>query len=253
LLKNLYLTLWLLIHIWEFISTKNHHFSNGIDVVIVSAIKKSIKNIQMKNSATETNKSGSAAAKKSAGSASGKSSTPRSSSKETDSTGDISGKLEKLFVDEVKDIYWAEKALLKALPKMAKNATSPELKEALTNHLEETQGHVERLEQVFASMDVKPQAKKCEAMAGLIKEGGEIMEETDKGVMRDAGIISAGQKVEHYEIATYGTLRAFAMKLGFTEAAGLLEATLEEEKAADAKLTEVTESAIMLGGEEEEE
>ena len=158
--------------------------------------------------------------------------------------------LRDLFVDELKDIYWAEKELLKAIPKMIKNATSEELADALTSHLQVTKNHVTRLEKVFASIGEKAEAKKCEAMAGLLKEGGEIMEETEKGVVRDAGIILAAQKVEHYEIATYGTLRQFAETLGLDEAVELLEATLEEEKAADEKLSEVAMSAVNIEAEE---
>ncbi len=155
-------------------------------------------------------------------------------------------KLMKLFEDELKDIYWAEKALTKALPKMAKNATAPELVEALNNHLNETEGQIEKLEQVFAILGKKPTAKKCEAMAGLVKESGEIMQNTDKGGMRDAGIISAGQKVEHYEIATYGTLRTFAQVLGLNDAVKLLNEILEEEKNADLTLTEIAETTINM-------
>ena len=162
-------------------------------------------------------------------------------------------KLRELFVDGLKDIYWAEKALTKALPKMIKNASAEELTEALTNHLGETEGQVTRLEDVFASIDEKAVAKKCEAMAGLIKEAEEIMEECEEGGMCDAGIIAAGQKVEHYEIATYGTLRAFAEILGYEEAAGLLQETLDEEKAADEKLTEVTSKVVLINEEGEEE
>ena len=152
--------------------------------------------------------------------------------------------LRDLFVDELKDIYWAEKELLKAIPKMIKNATSEELADALTSHLQVTKNHVTRLEKVFASIGEKAEAKKCEAMAGLLKEGGEIMEETEKGVVRDAGIILAAQKVEHYEIATYGTLHIFADTIGETIAASLLESTLEEEKEADVALTKIAESSI---------
>ena len=155
-----------------------------------------------------------------------------------------SSQLMKLFEDELKDIYWAEKALTKAIPKMIKKATSEELIEALTSHLAETEEHVTRVEQVFGSFGKKAEAVKCEAMTGLIKEAEEIMEECETGSMCDAGIISAGQKVEHYEIATYGTLRQFAETLGLTEAVVLLEATLEEEKAADATLSDVAVSAI---------
>lgn len=161
--------------------------------------------------------------------------------------------LMKLFEDELKDIYWAEKALTKAIPKMIKNASSEELVDALTSHLSETEEHVTRAEQVFASIGKKPEAVKCEAMTGLIKEAEEIMEECEPGAMCDAGIISAGQKVEHYEIATYGTLRQFAETLGLKEAAELLETTLEEEKAADVKLTEVAVSAINVEAAETEE
>ncbi len=181
---------------------------------------------------------------------------PAKGSKAPGSNGTIKqSQLMKLFEDELKDIYWAEKALTKALPKMIKNATAPELVEALQNHLEETEGHVTRAEQVFEVLGKKATAKKCEAMAGLIKESEEIMSDTEKGAMRDAGIISAGQKVEHYEIASYGTLRTFAETLGLTEAVELLEETLNEEKAADEKLTEVAESSINMeaAGEDEDE
>ncbi|HEX6225507.1 MAG TPA: ferritin-like domain-containing protein [Chryseolinea sp.] len=158
----------------------------------------------------------------------------------------LSTKLEKLFEDELKDIYWAEKALTKALPKMKKNASSAELVDALETHLGETEQHVTRIEQVFEMLEKKATSKKCEAMEGLIKEAEELMEESDEGVMRDAAIISAAQKVEHYEIASYGTLRAFAETLGMNEIAALLEQTLEEEKNADKKLTEVAVTAINL-------
>ena len=157
-----------------------------------------------------------------------------------------SSQLMKLFEDELKDIYWAENALTKAIPKMIENATSSELIDTLTNHLAETENQVIRLEQVFASIDMKASGKKCAAMEGLIKEAGEIMESCEPGAMRDAGIISAGQKVEHYEIATYGTLRQFAETLGLKEAVELLQATLDEEKAADEKLSVVAIKAINI-------
>jgi ferritin-like metal-binding protein YciE len=163
-----------------------------------------------------------------------------------------SSQLMQLFEDELKDIYWAEKALIKAIPKMIKNATSQELIAALTSHLAETEDQVLRLEDVFASIGKKATAVKCEATVGLIKEAEEIMEECETGAMRDAGIISAAQKVEHYEIATYGTLRQFAETLGLSEAVLLLEATLIEEKAADVKLTEVAVSAVNIDASEEE-
>jgi ferritin-like metal-binding protein YciE len=145
--------------------------------------------------------------------------------------------LRDLFVDELKDIYWAEKALVKALPKMAKNASTPSLASAIVNHLHETETHVERLEKVFELMGEKAVAKKCDAMEGLLKEGEGVLEDTEPGAVRDAGIILAAQKVEHYEIATYGTLVAFAGTLGEVEAAELLKETLNEEKNADATLT----------------
>ncbi len=155
-----------------------------------------------------------------------------------------SSQLMKLFEDELKDIYWAEKALTKAIPKMIKNATSEELITALENHLAETTEQVSRVEHIFELIGKKATAKKCEAMEGLIKEAQEIMESCEEGSMCDAGIIAAGQKVEHYEIATYGTLRQFAETLGMTEVRDLLEETLNEEKAADEKLSEVATSAI---------
>ena len=145
--------------------------------------------------------------------------------------------LKDLFTDELKDIYWAEKALVKALPKMAKNVTTPHLATAILNHLDETERHVTRLEEVFGLMGEKPVAKKCDAMDGLLKEGESILEDTEPGAVRDAGIILAAQKVEHYEIATYGTLVAFAGTLGEVRAAELLKETLDEEKNADAILT----------------
>ena len=157
-----------------------------------------------------------------------------------------SSQLMELFEDGLKDIYFAEKALLKAIPTMIDNATSEELIDALTNHLAETENQVMRLESVFESIDKKAEAVKCEAMVGLIKEATEIMKECEEGSMRDAGIIAAAQKVEHYEIATYGTLRQFAETLGLTEAVSLLEETLEEEKAADIKLTEVAVEAVNI-------
>jgi len=164
-----------------------------------------------------------------------------------------SSQLMKLFEEELKDIYWAEKALTKAIPKMIKHATSAELVEALENHLMETEEQVKRVEQVFELTGKKAIAKKCEAMEGLIKEAEEIMEECEEGAMCDAGIISAGQKVEHYEIASYGTLRQFAETLGLAKAAALLEETLNEEKLADEKLTEVALSAVNVQASEEEE
>ena len=159
--------------------------------------------------------------------------------------------LRDLFEDELKDIYWAEKALVKAIPRMVKNATSVELVNALKEHLEVTKGHVERLEESFTILGKAARAKKCEAMAGLVKEAEEIMEDTEDGVVRDAGIISAAQKVEHYEIATYGTLRTFAKTLGEGEISSLLQQTLNEEKEADQTLTEIAESSINVEAEQQ--
>lgn len=153
--------------------------------------------------------------------------------------------LRELFIDEMKDIYWAEQHLVKALPKMIKAATSEELKQTITEHLEQTKNHVSRLEDAFTSVGEKAKAVKCEAMAGLLKEADELLTETDKGTeVRDVAIISAAQKVEHYEIASYGTLRTLANTLGFSEAADLFEQTLKEEKTADSLLTEVAESYV---------
>jgi ferritin-like metal-binding protein YciE len=157
---------------------------------------------------------------------------------------EVADGLRELFVAELKDIYWAENALLKAIPKMIKNASSEELISALEDHLSVTEEQVSRLDQVFKIIEVKAQGKKCEAMAGLIKEAEEIMKDTKKGDVRDAGIISAAQKVEHYEIASYGTLRTFALTLEEYDAADLLEETLQEEKDADVSLTEIAEASI---------
>jgi len=149
------------------------------------------------------------------------------------------------FVDGLKDIYWAEKHLAKALPKLKKAATSEELAQAFEKHTEETAEHIARLEQVFELLEEKAVGKKCEAMEGLVKEAESIIEETDKGTMiRDAGLIMAAQKVEHYEIASYGTLRTFAEIMGHTEVVDLLDQTLENEKATDVILTEVAVSSI---------
>lgn len=153
--------------------------------------------------------------------------------------------LNELFIDELKDIYWAEKHLTKALAKLAKKSTTDELRSAIELHIEQTENQIVRLESVFESVGEKAAAKKCEAMAGLIKESEEIVESTEDGsITRDAGIISACQKVEHYEIASYGTLKTLAGVLGYTEAVELLDATLQEEKQTDEILTQVAEGAI---------
>ena len=152
--------------------------------------------------------------------------------------------LEELLVDELKDLYNAENQLVKALPKMARAATAPELKRAFEKHLEETRRQVERLDEIGAALDVKLTGKKCKGMEGVIEEGKEIMEEDLDENAIDAGIIGAAQKVEHYEIAGYGTARAHATLLGFNKVARLLQQTLNEETAADKKLTQIAESVI---------
>lgn len=154
--------------------------------------------------------------------------------------------LRDLFENELQDIYWAEMALTKAIPKMISNATSDELIESLTDHLAATHTHVKRLEEVFESIGAKAQGRKCEAMAGLIKEAEHIMADNEKGDVRDAGIILATQKIEHYEIATYGTLRAFANTLEEHKAESLLEDTLDEEKEVDERLSEIAESHVNM-------
>ncbi|MBA5245826.1 ferritin-like domain-containing protein [Marnyiella aurantia] len=159
---------------------------------------------------------------------------------------DAADKLKDFMVDGMKDLYWAEKALVKNLPKMAKNATSKKLKDAINLHLEETREQVNRLEAAFKALKLKPEAVKCDAMDGLIKEAAGILEETEPGAVRDAGIIAAAQKVEHYEIASYGTLATYAKLLGNKEVMELMLTTLREEKACDKDLTKLAKSEINL-------
>ncbi len=168
--------------------------------------------------------------------------------------------MQDLLIAELRDIYSAEKQILKALPKMAKAAESSALKKAFTSHLTETKGHVARLEQIFKSLEKRPGGKKCKGMEGLLKEGSEMCEEDGEDAVRDAGIISAAQRVEHYEIAAYGCAIAFAESLGENKIAGLLKQTRDEEEAADDKLTsiadgEVNPAAVAAGeeGDEDEE
>jgi ferritin-like metal-binding protein YciE len=158
------------------------------------------------------------------------------SSSSEEEYGLLDSQLGKLFEDQLRDIYWAEKALVTALGKMARNATSMGLVEAIENHMEETKDQVGKLDMVFEMIGKKPRGKKCEAMVGLIKEGEEIMSEAEEGAMMDAGIIAAAQKVEHYEIATYGTLKAYAELMELDDAVTILDEILEEEKAADVTL-----------------
>jgi ferritin-like metal-binding protein YciE len=162
--------------------------------------------------------------------------------------------LEKLFHDQLKDIYWAEKHLTKALPKMQKAATSEELQQAIEDHLAQTEEQVVRLEQVFEQMGKKPQAKKCEGMEGLVKEGESVIEETEDGsATRDVGIIISAQKVEHYEIAAYGSLVTLAKTMGQEDIADILAQTLEEEKQTDELLTQIAENNINWEAEAEGE
>jgi ferritin-like metal-binding protein YciE len=166
----------------------------------------------------------------------------KSNTKGVKSNPDAAQGLRELLEEQLQDIYWAEQAIVKAMPQLIKNVSTPELSEALSEHLEITEHQVKRCEEIFKSLGFKAEAKKCLAMEGLIKEAQEVMKSTEEGVVRDAGIIAAAQKVEHYEIASYGTLHSFAIILGEDEAASLLEQTLNEEKEADANLTAVSES-----------
>ncbi len=152
--------------------------------------------------------------------------------------------LDELFHETLKDLYYAEKKLVKTLPKMAKQATSPTLKEAIEHHLGETEIHVTRLEEVFAAMGKKPASKKCEAVEGLIKEAEETLAEIEDAPTIDAAIISSSQTVEHYEIARYGTLVCWARQLGMKEAEFLLQKTLDEEQSTDKKLTRLAEEYV---------
>jgi ferritin-like metal-binding protein YciE len=167
--------------------------------------------------------------------------------------GDVHSALLELFIDEIKDIYWAEKHLTKALPKMRKAASSAELQQAFATHLEQTREHVARLEEVFELLGKKAQAKKCDAMEGLVQEGEGIIEDTDEETAtRDVGLILAAQKVEHYEIATYGGLTQLARTLGRDDIAEILAETLAEEKETDELLTEIAEGGINYQSAEEE-
>ena len=217
-------------------------------------MKTTTKTTAKKSTTSKSTASGSAKPAKAASAA--KTSTTSSSSS---SRGKVKAKstaaegLRELYIDSLKDIYWAEKALLKALPKMAKNATTESLIMAIDEHTAVTEEQVARLERVFELAGKKAVAKKCEAMDGLIKEGQDIMESTEPGPVRDAGIIAASQKIEHYEIATYGTLCAFAKTLGEDEAMQLLEATLNEEKDADMTLTDAAYNNINFEASEMDE
>lgn len=174
------------------------------------------------------------------------------SAKKPERTPEQESALKELFTDELKDILWAENQLTKSLEKLSAASTSEELKSAFETHLTETEGQIERLKQVFESIGEEAKPKKCEAMAGLAKEAEELIASTEEGTeVRDVALISAAQKCEHYEIATYGTLRTLAGVLGFTEAQGLLEETLEEEKKTDKLLTQIAESSVNSAAESE--
>jgi ferritin-like metal-binding protein YciE len=147
--------------------------------------------------------------------------------------------IEKLFVEELKDLYSAENQITKALPKMAKASSSKELSSTFEHHLEETRGQIQRLDRIFSILDKSPKGKTCDGMKGLLQEGAEMLDEAKEGAVRDAAMVSAAQRVEHYEMAGYGSVRAYAELLGKTDIAQLLQETLNEEKAADKKLTEV--------------
>ncbi len=161
--------------------------------------------------------------------------------------------LKKLYLDELKDLYNAEQQLVKALPKMAKAASNDELRQGFEEHLEQTRGHVERLQRIFEALDENPKGRKCAGMEGLVKEGSEIMDEDFDGAVMDAAIIGAAQRVEHYEIAAYGTAAEFARILGESENVSLLEETLREEKETDEKLTELARQINPQANEEMEE
>ena len=154
-------------------------------------------------------------------------------------------KLREFFVEQLKDIYWAEQKLVKTLPKLEDAATTPQLKEAFVNHLHQTEEHVSRLEQIFGMVNEEAEAKKCRAMSGIVDEGEHIIDETEEGTsQRDVGLIFAGQKAEHYEIATYGGLISLAKTLGLDGAVNMLHLTLAEEKAADQLLTQIAENNV---------
>ncbi|MCU1303433.1 MAG: hypothetical protein JWQ87_3717 [Candidatus Sulfotelmatobacter sp.] len=156
--------------------------------------------------------------------------------------------LKELYIDELKDLYNAENQLVKALPKMAKAAASEELRSGFEQHLEQTKGHVGRLEQIFESLGESPKGKKCKGMEGLVEEGSEVIDEDLEDSVKDAGLIGAAQRVEHYEIAAYGTVKAFADTLGHSEHVSLLEETLEEEKETDEKLTDLAKQINLQAG-----
>ncbi len=154
--------------------------------------------------------------------------------------------LEDVYLDLLKDLYSAEKQLVRALPKMVKSANAPDLQEAFREHLQQTEGHVARLEQIFSEMESSPRGKKCVGMEGIIQEGSELMKEDAEPEVMDAGLVAAAQKVEHYEMAGYGTARTWAQRLGYDSASRMLQDTLDEESMANEKLTNIAESHINM-------
>jgi ferritin-like metal-binding protein YciE len=183
----------------------------------------------------------------------GKKSSSSAQQNQTPSKEENHSMLQEFFVEELRDIYWAEKHLVKALPKMEKAANSEELATAFADHLAVTQEQVSRLEQIFEMLGEKPRGKKCEAMEGIVKEGESVIEDTEDGsATRDVGLIMAGQKVEHYEIATYGGLAQLAKTLGKDDIANILGEILEEEKEADELLTNLAENNINESATQEE-
>lgn len=167
------------------------------------------------------------------------------------SSGESLNTLRDLFIDELRDLYSAENQLVKALPKVAAAVSSPELKQTIKDHLEQTRGHVKRLEQVFKDIGESASAEHCDGMEGLLEEGDKMTKKEGADAVVDAGIIAAAQRVEHYEIAGYGCVCSFAKRLGYDDSAELLGQTLEEEKKADEKLTEISESSLELDDEQE--
>lgn len=197
-------------------------------------------------SRTASNSSKTGVASLARANSSGKANSPARGNSSTASNAPVEdSKLKEFFIDELKDIYWAEQKLVKTLPKLQKAATSDELQTAFEDHLEETKTHVQRLEQAFRLLGEKAVAKKCDAMQGITEEGASVIEDTDEGTAtRDVALIMAGQKAEHYEIATYGGLIQIAHTLGHDDVAELLQQTLQEEKNADVKLTEIAENHV---------
>ena len=209
---------------------------------------------QTSNKKSTPSKNGGTSKAKHATNSNGKTNGTSRSTKSGSGQEDNESALHGFFLDGLKDIYWAEKHLVKTLPKMAKATSTDELKQAIETHLEQTKGHVQKLEEVFQLLDEKPVAKKCDGMEGLTKEGDHAIEETEDGsITRDAALIVSAQKVEHYEIASYGSLAQLARTMNHTEVAEILGQILDEEKDADEILTGLAESGINVAAMQEEE